>query len=204
MDRLYKWFMGFWGLMLLGFIISYLDPDLPDAPARATPPPPVSIEIDTAAAVREMTEVQIASLQERVRRLPASEVEANRSAYRQLMELVPDVPRYRERFEHYDSLARAEVGAQNRRLARFGPMPQPSAWDGTYTVVRDYLRRVANDPGSIDLDVCTGVYQVDEGWLIGCDYRGKNGFGALIRTSNWFIIRFGQVIDMKDASAYKR
>ena len=28
------------------------------------------------------------------------------------------------------------------------------------------------------LEACTDVYRTNQGWLVGCDYRGKNAFGA--------------------------
>lgn len=96
---------------------------------------------------------------------------------------------------------RNATAAERRR--RFGAPPQASAWDGTYREVKNYLRRVANDPESIEIDECTGVYHSDEGWLVGCDYRGRNAFGGMIRQSNWFVIRNGTVVAIKDADTYR-
>jgi len=61
-----------------------------------------------------------------------------------------------------------------------------------------------NDPESLEMDACTEVYYVTDGWLVGCDYRGRNAFNAMIRQSNCFIIRQGRVVSMKDGSAYRR
>lgn len=141
-------------------------------------------------------------LVEVVRTVPAADRERNRDIYRELMTLDSTNARYRERFEHYNGLIMAERRAEQERIARFGQPPQRSAWDGSYRVVTTYLREIANDPGSIDVGDCTDVYYVDRGWLVGCDYRGANAFGALIRASNWFIVRHDQVIAMEDASAY--
>lgn len=102
-----------------------------------------------------------------------------------------------------DAERRRGIAATAERRRRFGAQPRPSAWDGTYREVKDYLRRVANDPESIEIDVCTGVYHTNEGWLVGCDYRGRNAFGGMIRQSNWFVIRNGTVVAMKDADAYR-
>lgn len=143
-----------------------------------------------------------ANLVARVRTVPASDREQNRDLYRELLQLDPDNAHYRERFSHYDGLIRADERARADRVARFGQPPTKGSWDGSYRVVTQYLRDIANDPGSIDVDACTDVYHVPRGWLVGCDYRGANAFGGLIRASNWFIIQHDRVVAMEDASAY--
>jgi hypothetical protein len=86
--------------------------------------------------------------------------------------------------------------------SQIGPHPTPSAWDGTYFPVKQYLKKVANDPDSIEIDECTKVYHTDAGWLVGCNYRGRNGFGGMVRQANWFTIVHGTVIAMHEPSAY--
>ena len=83
-----------------------------------------------------------------------------------------------------------------------GEKPKQSAWDGTYYAVEVYLKRVANDPDSIDVESCTKVYTSEDGWLVGCNYRGKNAFGGLIKKSNWFTILQGRVVKMDPYTAY--
>ena len=89
------------------------------------------------------------------------------------------------------------------RIDKFGEPPAASPWDGSYYVIEKYLKKIANDPDSIDIDGCTEVYYTDDGWLVGCDYRGRNAFGGLVRQSNWFTIIHGVVVQMHDADAYK-
>jgi len=88
--------------------------------------------------------------------------------------------------------------------AKFGPKPVPSAWDGSYHEVQRYLEKIANDPDSIKIQGCTPV-SVDEkaGWVVGCDYRGKNALGGVVRNSNWFVIKHGAVIKILSADSYK-
>jgi len=103
-----------------------------------------------------------------------------------------------------DAERRRGIAATAERRRRFGAPPQASAWDGTYREVKNYLRRMANDPESIEIDACTSVYfDSDEGWVVGCDYRGRNAFGGMIRQSNWFVIQNGTVVTMKEAGAYR-
>lgn len=65
-----------------------------------------------------------------------------------------------------------------------------------------YLKEVANDPDSIEVDRCTKAYQSERGWLVGCDYRGRNAFGGMIRKSNWFTISHDLVVQIDEASAF--
>jgi hypothetical protein len=158
------------------------------------------------AAVRQTAadkRAQEQRLLAQVRQLPASDLEDNRRLYAALMALNPDQQNYRDRYNHYDKLIGAQEAVAAARRQRFGPPPEPSAWDGTYREIRDYLKIVMNDPTSLEMDDCTQVYSTKDGWLVGCDYRGRNAFGGMVRQSNWFIIRHGAVVDMKDAGAYR-
>lgn len=96
----------------------------------------------------------------------------------------------------------AEEKAKAARVKKFGAMPEQSGWDGSYRVVNDYLKQVAKDPDSIEIEGCTAVSYADEGWLIGCDWRAKNSFGGYVRDYNWFVVRNRQVINMKPGTAY--
>ena len=93
----------------------------------------------------------------------------------------------------------------NQKLeAKFGPRPSQSAWDGSYREVKKHLKKAANDPDSIKIESCTGVsYNEKVGWLVGCDYRGKNAFGGLVKNSNWFVIKGGMVVKVLPANSYK-
>ena len=44
---------------------------------------------------------------------------------------------------------------------------------------------------------------IKKGWIVCCDFRAKNGFGALVLESKWFIVKNGRVIDVQPFSAYK-
>jgi hypothetical protein len=88
-------------------------------------------------------------------------------------------------------------------VAKFGRAPVASAWDGSYSEVERYLERVARDPDSVEVDGCTEVKRATNGWLVGCNWRGRNGFGGMERQANWFTVRGGQVVAMHDYSAYR-
>lgn len=156
-----------------------------------------------------------------VKQVPAANVVKNRDLYLKLTELDPDESLYAEKLRFYSrkldeqverarrereqdqkERARAEKERQSR-IARFGDAPVPSPWDGSYPAVKQYLKQVANDPDSIKIDGCTKVYNTGKGWLVGCDYRGSNAFGGMVKQSNWFTIVHGNVVEMHDASAYR-
>jgi hypothetical protein len=140
---------------------------------------------------------------------PTPDLAGKVRAFSKLAEMDPGNATYRKRIEYYraKALARAQqaaaqkaaaeerAAAEKKKLAaeetkrdavvaEFGKAPIQSAWDDSYSEVEGYLKRIANDPDSIEIDTCTKVYQADDGWLVGCDYRGRNGFGGTIRQSN--------------------
>ena len=77
-----------------------------------------------------------------------------------------------------------------------GIRPKQSGWDGSYREVKDYLKLTAHDPDSIKIESCTEAYKAEDGWDVGCSWRGKNAFGGLVLQSARFVIRNGQVVRM--------
>jgi len=138
----------------------------------------------------------------RVQRTPATDLEASRDLYQQLVALNPTNTSYKAKYDDFNNRIRQRQAAEQDRIRRLGPVPEASAWDGTYREVKDYLRSVMNDPSSLEGLECTKVYHVERGWLVGCNYRGRNTFGGMIRQANWFIIRQGRVTEMLPFSAY--
>ncbi len=144
----------------------------------------------------------------------------NESLYKTLVQLNPDVIEYQDKLADYalkvkeandreieernEELKRRALLLQKaqERVAKFGKKPVKSAWDGSYFPVTHYLKRVAHDPDSIKIINCTEARPISEGWLVGCDYRGKNAFGALIKQSHWFVIRRNAVVEKYEASAF--
>jgi len=159
---------------------------------------------------KEKTEEILAKLKS----IPASQYEINKALYQELVTYNPGVGKYKDKLSYYSKKSKEEKekervkeerGKKEReaRIAKFGEAPIQSAWDGSYPAVERYLERVANDPDSIEMDGCTKVYHIKKGWLVGCDYRGRNAFGGMVKQSNWFTIVHGRVIQKHKASAYK-
>ena len=165
------------------------------------------------AEVRAERKIMTREILAKLRTIPGSEYGQNRHFYQELVTYNPDNEKYKEKLNYYSAKfkeqqekARVQRTQQEQeravRLAMFGEPPKPSGWDGSYHEVKSYLKRAANDPDSIEIDRCTNVYHTKNGWLVGCDYRGRNAFGGMIRQSNWFSIVHGTVVEMHDASAY--
>ncbi len=90
-----------------------------------------------------------------------------------------------------------------QREAKFGPTPEQSSWDNSVSVVKRYLRDVAKDPSSLKFESWSKVYfNENDGYVVKCVFRGKNSFGGYTRETSWFVIRNGQVVEVKAADAY--
>lgn len=145
--------------------------------------------------------------------IPVAQYSHNQRLYKELVSMNPEVEHYQAKLEFYtNKIAEAEAKKRaeqkrlreerERRIALFGEPPTQSGWDGSYYPVERYLKHIANDPDSIDISGCTKVYHTDSGWLVGCNYRGRNGFGGMVKQANWFTIIHGTVIAMHESSAF--
>ena len=150
----------------------------------------------------------------KLKNIPASHINRNKILYQELVSYNPDVKKYKDKLDYYsgkvkeqDEKKRIEkekiIDKYLARIDEFGAVPVKNSLNGSYyPAVESYLRVVAHDSDSIEFDGCTKVYPIEEGWLVGCDYRGRNAFGAKVRQSNWFTIVHGTVIMKHEASAY--
>ncbi len=137
-------------------------------------------------------EAQENQLREKVARIPASEWEKNRDLYAQLVSLNPDKALYRKKHDYYQ---RKFEGVGKEPIGGFGIAPPE---------VKLYLQGVAHDPDSIEIDVCStpALNPQKTGWLVGCNYRGRNGFGGMVRKANWFTIQRNRVVKVEPGNAY--
>lgn len=85
-----------------------------------------------------------------------------------------------------------EKRKESERLAYIaicGEKPYCGGWDGECVGIASAVKRVAHDPGSIDIENCTDpVLTKDQCWVTTCDVRGKNMFGAMILQRKSFSI----------------
>jgi len=86
----------------------------------------------------------------------------------------------------------------NQVVSGYGDPPQQSFWDNSYPIVKKHLNRAAHDPGSLVIEGWGKLsWNRDLGWIVPCEYRAKNVFGAYVRCLHWFVIRNGQVAEIK-------
>lgn len=129
-----------------------------------------------------------------VKPLPASMINDNLKYYKELLELRPENSTYKAKVSLYQKKVDAQISARDARIKKYGDPPTPDGWSGGFLEVNRYLERTAHDPDSIDIVSCSEVYHNNTyGWLVRCTYRGKNGFGAVVRNTNWFSIYKGIV-----------
>jgi hypothetical protein len=110
------------------------------------------------------------------------DVEAQKAAIeRKRQRIAQPVATARARLEAERKEREKERAEQAAFAALCGPKPTCGGWDGECVGIASALRRVANDPGSIDVENCTDPRLTrDHCWVTTCDVRGKNAFGALI------------------------
>lgn len=137
-----------------------------------------------------------------VARIPAANAKANLDYYEQLLELKPNNRSYAQKRDIYKAKWNDLQAKEAAERLLFGNVPQKSAWDGSYPEVKQYLRQTAHDPESIEFVGCTKVFKNENGWLVGCQYRGNNAFGAKILAANWFRIQRGRVVETYESDAF--
>jgi len=167
-----------------------------------------------AAQFAKRKTVETKEILAELKTIPASDASKNRMLYQRLVNFHPDNEQYKAKFDKYNEASRLQRNKKDKALADernrarvfltiHGEKPEQRSWDGSYRVVTDYLKSAANDPSSIDVEGCTEVYKGQSGWLVGCDFRGKNAFGALVKNSNWFTVSQGRVLKVESADSFK-
>jgi len=140
----------------------------------------------------------------KIKKVPSSNLEGNKELYAMLVSLNPKDEQYKKKLAYFEGKIQKKEKERQARIVNFGEPPELGGWTGnSYVPVKRYLEKAAHDPNSIEFEGCTEVYHIKEGWLVGCIYRGKNAFGALVKNANWFIIRHNAVVDVKPEHAYK-
>ncbi|MEI7880325.1 MAG: hypothetical protein WCI95_05575 [bacterium] len=88
---------------------------------------------------------------------------------------------------------------------QFGTRPSTSEFDGSVRPVKEYILQTAKNPDSVVFEEWSKVfYDKKSGWVVRVTYRGQNSFGGNTREMNWFVIRNGAVVEVKQGDYYKR
>jgi len=144
-------------------------------------------------------------------------VERNKDLYQELVDLNPNNKEYREMRSQFlqdlnDHREEKRIKRkiyeeeQAKRIAKFGNPPDVSIWGkhGYDGPVMKYLKDRAHDPSSISISNCSDLGYSQDGWIIKCEYRGINAFGAIVRQTNWFTIVDNKVINVEDSRVYQK
>ena len=98
-----------------------------------------------------------------------------------------------------DAAVAAETARRKKdpNIAKRGPKPKNSAWDGSLSVVERWVKGRLKDPDSYE-HVSTTI-PVEDGafWRVGTSYRAKNSFGAKVLEGHTFWIQNGEIVKDK-------
>jgi len=138
-----------------------------------------------------------------LRDVPESDSARRASIFTELEKLHPDDKNIKQRAAYYRSMYAKEqqkVEADAKaRVERYGEAPV-LIFGRYYSAVEIYLKSVAHDPSSISIQRCSDASFDGDGWLVGCEYLGKNAFGATVRSAGWFTIVHNQVVKVRPAN----
>lgn len=156
-------------------------------------------DLELTALRKRAEEMEIVA---QLKKIPADQTERNLELYEKLTRLAPENKKYRSKQEHYQGIIDKQKKESQDRIAKYGEPPVQSPWDGSYRPVETYLEKTMHNPDSLKMDGCTKVYHTKSGWLVGCQFRGSNAFGAIVRNARWFTIIHDVVIKVDTADKY--
>lgn len=100
-------------------------------------------------------------------------------------------------WEKKDSKYQKENKVYTDYIDKHGDRPEVSSWDGSYSVVKEYLKLMANDPSSIEMAGCSAAsWGNPMGWEVSCVFRGNNAFGGKVKSAKVFYISKQRVISL--------
>lgn len=137
-------------------------------------------------------------LYDRVQNIPARDYKANMKIYKELVELNPDEQLYKTRYDMY----KQKYDELMKKLSKFGPEPVKTEADGYYPEVEKYLKQHAPYPETLVMEGCTDCYYTRNGWLVGCNFREKDGLGITMSQFKWFTITNSTVRKVEQSQAY--
>lgn len=117
----------------------------------------------------------------KVKKIPASELENNNAAYKQLLALHPDNTAYKKKVDFYTTRIKEEEEKRLATAARKENIEkQFSAWDGSHRSLERVIKEAMNDPDSYEHDK-TVYWDRGDHLVVQTTYRGKNAFGGTVR-----------------------
>lgn len=113
--------------------------------------------------------------------VPESDYERNKSLYQRLSNLNPSNSEYKDMLAHYSDKIEDAKQAEEATTARKKRIEQQfSGWDGAHRNLERFIKKAMHDPDSYDHDE-TVYWDMGDHLVVRTTYRGKNGFGGLVR-----------------------
>lgn len=138
-----------------------------------------------------------------LKKIPENEYEKRKEIYTFLSQAYPNNNDYKKNIEICSKKIEEQNTIYENETKIFGERPSPNNWNGSYYEVASYLKTIMHDPSSLEFVGCTTVFRMTgKGWIVGCEYRGKNAFGAKVLNANWFTIVQGKVINVEPINKY--
>lgn len=102
-------------------------------------------------------------------------------------------------FEYLTDYADVKYNFNTREIKNeaVGPRPEQSDWDGSVSIVKEYIKANAVNASSVNFLEWSKVMPSDKYWVVRCKYSGKNSFGAEVTNNAWFFIQNGAVVKTK-------
>lgn len=142
-------------------------------------------------------------LLEELKSISPTTIDRKNEIYKELSYMYPDNKKYIKEVAYYEKEIQKQKIEIEKENKIFGIQPIKN-YENIYIEVKDYLKQNMHDPSSLEFKSCTDVFRKSEkGWMVACQYRGKNAYGATVINTNWFIIRQGKVINVESIDKYK-
>ena len=99
-----------------------------------------------------------------------------------------------EASKKHEKERQARLAKKTKYKKQFGPQPKTLS-DGSVIEVIVYLQSVAREPDSLEYRNWTPVFiDEEDGWTVGVEWGGINGFGGYSWSMDWFCIVDGEAV----------
>jgi len=131
----------------------------------------------TGKSKEEKDAERLAALQEKVVKIPASDIYRNMETYKEMTDLNPENKKYKKKYNYY----KKKVDEVERKIGK-------NPGYGVPFLVRMMWEKNLNDPSSLSDEECKHLGHTKEGWVYKCSYRANNMLGGKIKKTETYLI----------------
>lgn len=131
------------------------------------------------AMAKKRNEQLTEELLAQVKLVPTEETLKNRDLYQKLLTLNPSNSAFKNKLSFYQGILDESAALNNRQKIIERSF---SSWDGSHTNLVTMVKKAMNDPDSFEHDE-TRYWDNGDYLVVQMSYRGKNGFGGVVRNS---------------------